>query len=153
MTLIALQATSNLLVHLLNPAVRASVLAGAVGLGLAAFRVKAPAVRLFIWSGVLYAAIAMPLLGPLLPPLSIPTPAFVQFAVSHYLTAGSIPEDAAEMLRATWNMRGDDVASYARGAVPPIAIASSEPRRHCPVLVLEAASVAPTAASRCRRDR
>ena len=93
MTLIALQATSNLLVHLLNPAVRASVLAGAVGLGLAAFRVKAPAVRLFIWSGVLYAAIAMPLLGPLLPPLSIPTPAFVQFAVSHYLTAGSIPED------------------------------------------------------------
>ena len=48
------------------------------GLALAAFRVRATSVRLFTWTAVLYAALAMPLLGRMLPPLPIPTPAFLQ---------------------------------------------------------------------------
>jgi beta-lactamase regulating signal transducer with metallopeptidase domain len=94
MTLIAaVHASSNLLAHLANAAIRALALAGAGGLGLAAFRVKATSVRLFTWSGVLYAALAMPLLGLLLPPLPIPTPAFLQYAVSHNAVARSVPKD------------------------------------------------------------
>jgi beta-lactamase regulating signal transducer with metallopeptidase domain len=71
-----LQASTNLLVQLANPATRALALAAAAGLALAAFRVKSTSVRLFAWTGVLYAALAMPLLSWTLPPLPIPTPAF-----------------------------------------------------------------------------
>jgi bla regulator protein BlaR1 len=68
--------SSNLLAQLANPAARTFVLAAAAALALAAFRVKATSARLFTWTAVLYAALAMPFLGWLLPPLPIPTPAF-----------------------------------------------------------------------------
>lgn len=74
----AFQASADLLVQLATPAARALALAAAAGLGLAAFRVKATTVRLFTWTTVLYAALAMPLLGWLLPPLPVSTPAFLQ---------------------------------------------------------------------------
>jgi beta-lactamase regulating signal transducer with metallopeptidase domain len=74
----ALQSSTSLLVQLANPAVRALALGVAAGLGLAAFRVKSTSVRLFTWTAVLYAALAMPLLGWMLPPLPVPTPAFLQ---------------------------------------------------------------------------
>ena len=66
------------LTDLISSAGRALVLAGVAAFGLAAFRVKNTSLRLFTWTAVLYAALAMPLLGRLLPPLSIPTPAFLQ---------------------------------------------------------------------------
>jgi beta-lactamase regulating signal transducer with metallopeptidase domain len=68
--------SSNLLANLADPAARALVLAAAAALALAAFRVKATSARLFTWTAVLYAALAMPLLGWLLPPIPIPTPEF-----------------------------------------------------------------------------
>ena len=55
-----LQASTNLLAQLANPAARALVLGAAAGLGLAAFRVKTTSMRLFTWTAVLYAALAMP---------------------------------------------------------------------------------------------
>ena len=79
MTLTAeIPASTTLLVQLVNPAARALALGVVVGLGLAAFRVKSTSLRLLTWTAVLYAALAMPLLGWMLPPLPIPAPGFLQ---------------------------------------------------------------------------
>ena len=77
------QASVNLLAALANPAARALALAAIAGLALIAFRVKATATRLFAWTAVLYAALAMPFLGWLLPPFSIPTPPLLQQALNN----------------------------------------------------------------------
>jgi bla regulator protein BlaR1 len=82
MTLIPAFPASASLSQIPNAAARSIVLACAAGLGLAAFRVKSTAVRLFVWSAVLYAALAMPLLQQMLPPLRLPEPAFLQRASS-----------------------------------------------------------------------
>ena len=73
------QLSTSLLASLATAAVRALALGGAAGLGLATFRVKTTSVRLFTWTAVLYAALAMPLLERMLPPLPVPTPAFLQY--------------------------------------------------------------------------
>jgi beta-lactamase regulating signal transducer with metallopeptidase domain len=83
MTLIlipAIPASASVLALLADSAVRALALSGVVGLGLAAFRVKTTALRLFIWTAALYAAVAMPLLQWALPPVSVPTPSVLQSA-------------------------------------------------------------------------
>jgi bla regulator protein blaR1 len=72
-------ASSSLLIHLAVPAIRAMMLAGIAALGLFVFRVKATPARLFTWTAVLYAALAMPLLGWMLPSLYVPAPAFLQY--------------------------------------------------------------------------
>src|SRR5208282_999651 len=74
----SIQASSNLLTQLANPAGRALLLAGVAGLTLAAFRVKAASLRLFTWTAVLYGALALPLLGWMLPPMAVPIPAFLR---------------------------------------------------------------------------
>lgn len=58
-------------------ALRSLALAGIAGLGLGTLRAKSTSLRLFAWKTVLCAALAMPFLGWLLPPLSIPTPEFL----------------------------------------------------------------------------
>jgi len=73
----AAQVSTGLLMHILDSALRTLVLASGTGLGLAMFRVKAASVRLFTWTAVLGASLALPLLGWMLPPLAIPTPAFL----------------------------------------------------------------------------
>jgi beta-lactamase regulating signal transducer with metallopeptidase domain len=75
----AIQLSTRLLVPFATAAVRALALGGAAGLGLAVFRVKATSVRLFTWTAVLYAALAMPLLERMLPPLPVHAPAFLQY--------------------------------------------------------------------------
>jgi len=77
---IAFQAFPNIITHVVDPAGRALVLACATGLALWAFRVKPAALRLFAWTAVLYAALAMPLLGWILPPLLLPIPASLRSA-------------------------------------------------------------------------
>jgi beta-lactamase regulating signal transducer with metallopeptidase domain len=76
----ALQASTSLLEQLASPAARSLALAGVAALGLAVFRAKATSARLFTWTAVLYAALAMPLLGWILPPLSVPMPELLQHA-------------------------------------------------------------------------
>jgi beta-lactamase regulating signal transducer with metallopeptidase domain len=83
MTAAAIPASTTLLVQIGDPAARALLLAAAAGLGLAAFRVRTTSTRLFTWTAVLYAALAMPFLGWMLPPLQIPTPQFLQNAVKN----------------------------------------------------------------------
>jgi hypothetical protein len=67
---------STLLQYVLMPAARSLALAGAVGLGLAAFRVRDVGLRLAAWTAVLYAALAMPFLPLLMPGIPLPLPAF-----------------------------------------------------------------------------
>jgi beta-lactamase regulating signal transducer with metallopeptidase domain len=76
---VAIHASTSLLAHLADPAARALALACVAGLGLAAFRVKATSLRLFAWTAVLYAALAMPLVGWMLPSLPVATPAFLHY--------------------------------------------------------------------------
>jgi len=99
----ALQASTKVLLHLLNPAVRALLLSLIAGGGLAAFRVRTASLRLFTWTAVLYAAMAMPMLQWMLPPLAIPAPAFLQNAfLQHPQSAPSrlflgVPTDGVVM--------------------------------------------------------
>jgi beta-lactamase regulating signal transducer with metallopeptidase domain len=81
MTSSAILASTTLLAQLADPAARALLLAAAAGVGLTAFRVKTTSTRLFTWTAVLYAALAMPFLGWMLPPLAIPAPEFLQNAM------------------------------------------------------------------------
>jgi len=71
---IAFQAFPDIVTYVVDPAGRTLVLACATGLALWAFRVKPASLRLFAWTAVLYAALAMPLLGWILPPLLLPIP-------------------------------------------------------------------------------
>jgi len=70
-------ACSAFLAHLIAPAVRSLFLGCLTALGVAALRVKSVSARLAIWKVVLYAALAMPLLGLILPSLSFELPATV----------------------------------------------------------------------------
>lgn len=60
---------------LANAAARALVPAAAAALLLTLFRVRHAALRLAVWTGVLYAALALPFLGVLLPPIPLRIPA------------------------------------------------------------------------------
>ena len=68
-------ACSELLAHLIAPAGRSLCLGCFAALAIGALRVKSVSARLAVWKVVLYAALAMPLLGSILPPLSFELPA------------------------------------------------------------------------------
>ena len=70
-------ASSVFLAHLFAPAVRSLCLGCFAALAVGALRVKSVSGRLAVWKMVLYAALAMPLLGLILPPLSFQFPAAV----------------------------------------------------------------------------
>ena len=77
MTIINISSSADFLIHLVNPAARALMLASIAGLTLAAFRVKATSSRLFAWKTVLYAALAMPLLGSIVPAIQFQPPSML----------------------------------------------------------------------------
>ena len=79
------ETTTNLMIQLANIAFRSIVLAGGIGLLLVLFRVKQTSLRLFAWTGVLYAALGMPLLMWMLPSL----PVRVLAPVPDHITAKS----------------------------------------------------------------
>jgi beta-lactamase regulating signal transducer with metallopeptidase domain len=62
----------------ISSTVRSLALAGVAAAALAAFRPRATSFRLFVWTSVLYTSLALPLLGPLLPPVKVPLPQFVK---------------------------------------------------------------------------
>jgi len=109
---VAVDASSGWLLQLGISAARATALFAVAAAALALFRVKLTAARLFAWTGVLYAALAMPLLGWILPALSIPTPQFLQLA-----TKPEIIEVPAKMF-----------------APEPSAIAHAEPVHQSPTI-------------------
>ncbi|HKV47740.1 MAG TPA: M56 family metallopeptidase [Candidatus Acidoferrales bacterium] len=67
-------ARSSMLMHILDPALRSLALGAAAAIVLFVFRVKNPSARLAIWKGVLYAALAMPLLALTVPAIPFPVP-------------------------------------------------------------------------------
>ena len=66
--------SSSFLVHVIDPALRSLVLGALAAALLYVFRVKSPAMRLTVWTGVLYAAFAMPFLALAVPSLPFPLP-------------------------------------------------------------------------------
>src|ERR1700727_1097355 len=102
---------STILMLVADAAVRALALAGAAGLALAAIRVRSTSARLFTWTAVLYAALAMPLLGWLLPAMPIPTPAFVR----HEVVQSIAPQaGGGEAIRQTSSFHSPPSASFSR---------------------------------------
>jgi bla regulator protein BlaR1 len=71
------EGAAALLPHLALSAARILALALVAGIILRCVRPRSTAVRLHVWTAVLYAAFAIPLLGWLAPSLPIPTPAFL----------------------------------------------------------------------------
>jgi beta-lactamase regulating signal transducer with metallopeptidase domain len=71
------RSSSLFLLHLLDPALRSLVLGIVAAFVLFICRAKTPSTRLAVWTGVLYAALAMPLLVLAVPSLTFPLPATV----------------------------------------------------------------------------
>ena len=76
------RASLYLVSELATSAARSLVLAGVAAAGLAGFRAKATPLRLFTWTAVLYASLALPLLGWMLPPLQVSAPQFLRHRIS-----------------------------------------------------------------------
>src|SRR5580700_523986 len=125
MTLIAFPEPITFLAQLGIPAARALALSVIVGLVLRAFRVKNTSLRLFAWTAVLYAALAMPLLQQMLPPLPIPSPAFL----AHELTkARAVFSGAAETTPPLRSLAGTAVRlNTAHGASGKVDVNQSQP--------------------------
>jgi beta-lactamase regulating signal transducer with metallopeptidase domain len=70
------QVPSWLMAHIAEPAIRSLILAGLAGLALGVFRPKSLPIQMAIWTTALYAALAMPFLGWILPAVRVPLPAF-----------------------------------------------------------------------------
>ena len=109
-------ACSAFLVHLLAPATRSLCLGCFAALAIGALRVKSVSGRLAVWKMVLYAALAMPLLGLILPPLSFEVPSAV---------ARLVPQRAAVVNALRQN--GDTSAT---GAFAPEALSIAPFRVH-----------------------
>jgi len=86
------QYASRALIHLADPALRSIVLACLVALLLAAFRVRQVTIQLAVWTALLYAALAMPLLAWLAPaiPVHVRVPAKQISAATAMLSAGRV---------------------------------------------------------------
>lgn len=69
------QAATSFLKYLAEPAARSLALGCLAAIALAAFRVKRVPLRLLVWTMALYAALAMPFLGALLPRMTVHVPA------------------------------------------------------------------------------
>lgn len=65
---------ANLPGYLVEPALRALAVAGITALVMAIVPVRRAGLRLYVWTAVLYAALAMPLLGAFLPRLNVAFP-------------------------------------------------------------------------------
>jgi beta-lactamase regulating signal transducer with metallopeptidase domain len=76
------RAVLALVSELVASGARSFVVAGVAAAGLAAFRPKATSLRLFTWTAVLYASLALPLLGWLLPPVQVSAPQFLQHPIA-----------------------------------------------------------------------
>jgi len=77
MTNLAMAGSTRVLVQLVDPALRALFLAACAGLGLVALKVRSTSLRLVAWTAVLYAALSIPLLSWMLPPVQVTSPAFL----------------------------------------------------------------------------
>jgi beta-lactamase regulating signal transducer with metallopeptidase domain/peptidoglycan hydrolase CwlO-like protein len=117
---------ASMLTGLAVSSLRALALSGLAGCGLAAFRAKSNSARLFTWTAVLYAALAMPLLEWMLPAVSVPTPAVLRYTLLQSLAAPNLLaangvsglREKAEPASSAFPATGAWSASYAGGQIP-----------------------------------
>jgi beta-lactamase regulating signal transducer with metallopeptidase domain len=124
-----LQVSSNLLARAAEPAARSIILACAAALVLGALRVKSVTPRLATWKVVLYGALAMPVLGWVVPelPLSVPAP---KFAASSVLGAvAPVPTPAA--------VAAPPAAIALRPQIPAARVANGDVNLHSTVAAAE----------------
>ncbi len=124
MTLMDSLGSSGLVTGLATAAVRALLLAAVAGLALALFRVKSTAARLFTWTMVLYAALMMPVLGRILPPVAVPMPAFVNAGQTAQVEEASLPEATVATARVVQRVPN---ARKTRSAAPALAAMEALP--------------------------
>ncbi|HSC44869.1 MAG TPA: M56 family metallopeptidase [Candidatus Acidoferrum sp.] len=129
-------ARSSILMHILDPALRSLALGAAAAIVVFIFRVKNPSARLTIWKGVLYAALAMPLLALAVPAVPFPVPESIAslFANSTAAAVSSSSQTLAAPAVATNSMATLDIET---------APATSEP--------LQSFTTAPPASARTIR--
>src|SRR5262249_55464777 len=77
MNLPAVDISTGMVFHLATSALRAIAVAAGAGACLTLFRVRSTSARLFTWTVVLYASLALAIVGWILPALSIKMPAFL----------------------------------------------------------------------------
>ena len=80
-------ASVALMAKLATSVARSFLLAGIAVIVITIFRLKATSHRLFVWTLVLYASFALPVLEWMLPSLQIPVPGFVQETASNRIQA------------------------------------------------------------------
>jgi beta-lactamase regulating signal transducer with metallopeptidase domain len=115
-------------VELADPALRALVVAAVAGIALAIFQVKATSLRLLAWRGVLYAALAMPLLAWILPPLHVPVPELIRSETE--TSAGTVAAPPASVAVSAVTVARDESSLRVR------AHASATHRETTPVIAL-----------------
>lgn len=76
MSILALSLAPGFLRHVAEPAARSLVLACIAIIAIFLFRIRSVSWKTAIWRGVLFAALAMPLLGLFLPSIRLPLPVF-----------------------------------------------------------------------------
>lgn len=76
------RASVALISELVTTAARACILVGVVAAALAAFRTKTTSLRLFAWTATLYAALALPVVAPWLPPVRVSFPKLLRQRVA-----------------------------------------------------------------------
>jgi beta-lactamase regulating signal transducer with metallopeptidase domain len=146
MTHILLQVSTSILTELANSAVRVLALAGTTAIGLAAFRVRETSQRLFIWTAVLYAALAVPFLGRILPSLSIPAPAFLQSASAPPVPIAAHDQAMGEAQITAENVVvGNEVTR--RITLRKQAAPTSSPSRMSPAIAYKVPATAPRASA------
>ena len=124
-SLLITQYSSGVMIFLADAAVRSIILACLAALALAALRVRQATAHLVVWTGVLYAALAMPLLAWLMPAISLRFPVQLSAAGTPSIISGQVsgPEqtaaaeceqrsDRCPSPEPTWNPPG---AALARG--------------------------------------
>ncbi|MGO8787315.1 MAG: hypothetical protein ACLQVL_08025 [Terriglobia bacterium] len=93
---------AQLLRGLAEPALRALALAALASLALTVGRVKDAAVRLAVWTAVLYGALAMPFLARIAPSFRLPIPALMATRpVPQPARTASLNADASMVVRTT----------------------------------------------------
>jgi bla regulator protein BlaR1 len=126
--LAAVPLDSTLLHYVVEPAARSLALGGAVWLLLTAFRVRDISFRLAAWTAVLYAALAMPFLGKMLPEIPFFLPAL------HETPAATTPAPAIDTIASA------STAALTTSIQPSSPASDNESTSHAPVLLMPGAA-------------
>ncbi len=128
------QASADFLKYIAEPAARSLALGCIAAIALAAFRVKRVTLRLFVWTAVLCAAVAMPLLGTFVPQVRFSVPARAR------LVAQNAPALTIVMTRSAGVSRGGGKIGATRATASKFPVALGTRREEVALTTLSASS-------------